>query len=49
MKLEDQPLIKLARRLKDKSSKIIYIHNKYLRHTKQKDIKHDTKSIKCVE
>ena len=28
-----QPLIKLVRKLKDESSKIIYIHNRYLTNT----------------
>ena len=44
-----QPLIKLKGRLKDKSSKITYIHNKQLRDTlKQNDLKHDVKEIKYV-
>ena len=35
----DQPVIKLVGRLKDKSSKIIYIHKKG--YTKQKDVKYE--------
>lgn len=45
MKLVDQPLIKLVRRLKDKSSKIIYIDNKQLRDT-QKGMNCDVKNSK---
>ena len=31
--------------LQDKGSKIIYIHNKQLRHTKQSDVNYDMKTI----
>ena len=36
VKVVDQPLIKLVGRLKHKSNKIIYIHNKCLRDTQSK-------------
>ena len=36
VKVVDQPLIKLVGSLKDKSSKITYIHNKQLRDTQNK-------------
>ena len=42
LKVVDHPLIKLVEKLKDKSNKIIYIHNK----TKQKDVKYNVKNIK---
>ena len=44
----DQPLPKLVRRLKDKSSKIIYMHNKQLTDA-QKDVKYDVKNSKHGE
>ena len=46
-KIVNQPLIKLVGRLKDKSSKIIYVYNKQLQDTHmQKDVKYDIKYIK---
>ena len=37
-KVADQPLIKLIGRLTDKSNKIIYIHNKQVRDTQNKNV-----------
>ena len=39
LKVVDQSFTELVGRLKDQSSKIIYIHNKYLRDIQNKKIK----------
>ena len=46
VKLVDQQLIKLVKRLKDKSSKITRIHNKELRNTQNKHVNLMSKTLK---
>ena len=43
---EVQPFIKLLRRLKDKSSKIIYTHNVQLKDRPKKHVKYDIQNSK---